>query len=158
MSPNCKVHFILLLSKTIYFLVRATVVVIGALYERLGRLVGRSYEETIQLLLKTLKNADAPMRCEIMFTLERIVNGLGSAGGNIHREIFKVAKTHLCDRAMPVRSSAAMVVLKECRLNGSIHLRCLVSDRFDQSSQLHVHHRTGEQCDVGLSSTGWIEL
>jgi hypothetical protein len=94
---------------------RATVVVMGALYERLGRLVGRSYEETVQLLLKTLKNGDSPMRFEIMFTLERIVNGLGSAGNNIHREIFKVAKTHLCDRAMPVRSAAAMVLIKISR-------------------------------------------
>ncbi|CAF1344983.1 unnamed protein product [Adineta steineri] len=89
----------------------ATVVVIGAVYERLGRLVGRSYEETVQLLLKTLKNGDSQMRFEIMFTLERIVNGLGSAGNNIHREIFKVAKTHICDRAMPVRSAAAMCLV-----------------------------------------------
>jgi hypothetical protein len=91
---------------------RATVVVIGALYERLGRLVGRSYEDTVQLLLKTLKNGDSQMRFEIMLTFERIINGLGSAGNNIHREIFKVAKTHLCDRAMPVRSAAAIVLIK----------------------------------------------
>ncbi|CAF4841473.1 unnamed protein product, partial [Rotaria sp. Silwood1] len=89
----------------------ATVVVIGALYERLGRLVGRSYEETVQLLLKTLKNGDSQMRFEIMFTFERIINGLGSAGNNIHREIFKVAKTYICDRAMPVRSAAAMCLI-----------------------------------------------
>jgi hypothetical protein len=61
------------------------------------------------LLLKTLKNGDSQMRLEIMFTLERIINGLGSAGTNIHRDIFKVTKTHICDRAMPVRSAAAMV-------------------------------------------------
>jgi hypothetical protein len=90
---------------------RATVVIIGALYERLGRLVGRSYEDTVQLLLKTLKNGDSQMRFEIMFTFERIINGLGSAGNNIHREIFKVAKTHMCDRSMPVRSAAAMVLI-----------------------------------------------
>ncbi|CAF1153890.1 unnamed protein product [Adineta ricciae] len=89
----------------------ATVVVIGALYERLGRLVGRSYEETVQLLLKSLKNGDSQMRFEIMFTLERIVNGLGSAGNNVHREIFKVAKAHICDRALPVRSAAAMCLI-----------------------------------------------
>jgi hypothetical protein len=79
------------------------------LYERLGRLVGRSYEETVTLLLRSLKNGDAAMRFEIMFTLDHIVNGLGSAGNNIHRDIFRVAKTHLCDRALPVRSAAAMV-------------------------------------------------
>lgn len=108
---------------------RATVVVIGALYERLGRLVGRSYEETVQLLLKTLKNGDAQMRFEIMLTFERIINGLGSAGNNIHREIFKVTKTHLSDRAMPVRSASAIV----CTLieKNFISLFFVVSDRFD---------------------------
>ncbi|UJR09975.1 hypothetical protein I4U23_014199 [Adineta vaga] len=99
----------------------ATVVVIGALYERLGRLVGRSYEETIQLLLKTLKNGDSQMRFEIMFTLERIVNGLGSAGNNIHREILKVAKTHICDRAMPVRSAAAMCLIALINQNNAMY-------------------------------------
>jgi len=109
---NCKFIINYNLKFDLIYSNRATVVVMGALYERLGRLVGRSYEETVQLLLKTLKNGDSPMRFEIMFTLERIVNGLGSAGNNIHREIFKVAKTHLCDRAMPVRSAAAMVFIK----------------------------------------------
>lgn len=53
------------------------------------------------------------MRFEIMFTFERIINGLGSAGNNIHREIFKVAKTYICDRSMPVRSAAAMVKVRK---------------------------------------------
>lgn len=110
---------------------RATVVVIGALYERLGRLVGRSYEETVQLLLKTLKNGDAQMRFETMLTFERIINGLGSAGNNIHREIFKVAKTHLCDRAMPVRSATAMV--NTTVYSNLISYSLVVFDRFDQS-------------------------
>ncbi len=85
--------------------------IIGALYERLGRLIGRSYEETVQLLLKILKNGDSQMRVEVLLTLERIINGLGSPGHNIHREIFKIAKIHICDRVMPVRSAAAMVLL-----------------------------------------------
>ncbi|CAF1488596.1 unnamed protein product, partial [Rotaria magnacalcarata] len=54
---------------------------------------------------------DSQMRFEIMFTFEHIINGLGSAGNNIHREIFKLAKTYICDRAMPVRSAAAMVLI-----------------------------------------------
>lgn len=28
------------------------------MYEKLGRMVGRSYEETVQLLIKSLKNAE----------------------------------------------------------------------------------------------------
>ncbi len=92
---------------------RTTVVIIGTLYERLGRFVGRSYEETVQLLLKILKNGDSQMRVEVLLTLERIINGLGSTGRNIHREIFKIAKIHICDRVMSVRSAAAMVLLSE---------------------------------------------
>ncbi len=61
------------------------------------------------------------MRCEIMFTLERIVNGLGSAGNNIHREIFKIAKTYICDRAMPVRSAASMCLIALINQNNSMY-------------------------------------
>jgi len=128
---NCKFIINYNLKFDLIYSIRATVVVMGALYERLGRLVGRSYEETVQLLLKTLKNGDSPMRFEIMFTLERIVNGLGSAGNNIHREIFKVAKTHLCDRAMPVRSAAAMVFIKFSKTKLNLFFFYLVSYCFN---------------------------
>ena len=40
------------------FYFRAAVACIGGLYEKLGRMVGRSYEETIALLIKGLKNAE----------------------------------------------------------------------------------------------------
>ena len=37
---------------------RAAVCCIGGMYEKLGRMVGRSYEETVQLLIKALRNAE----------------------------------------------------------------------------------------------------
>lgn len=37
---------------------RAAVACLGAMYEQLGRMVGRSYEETVQILIKSLKNAE----------------------------------------------------------------------------------------------------
>jgi hypothetical protein len=36
----------------------AAVACIGGMYEKLGRMVGRSYEETVALLIKSLKNAE----------------------------------------------------------------------------------------------------
>ena len=84
--------------------------ILGALYERLGRFLDRSYEETVQLLLKLLKNGDSQMRCEVLLTCKRMITGLDANGRNIHREIFKIAKIHLCDRMMSVRSAAAMVL------------------------------------------------
>ena len=37
---------------------RAAVAVLGAMYEKLGRMMGGSFPETIQGLLKALKNAE----------------------------------------------------------------------------------------------------
>ncbi|KAK2175420.1 hypothetical protein NP493_734g02010 [Ridgeia piscesae] len=36
----------------------AAICCIGGMYEKLGRMVGRSYEETISLLIKALRNAE----------------------------------------------------------------------------------------------------
>ena len=40
------------------FTLRAAIACIGGMYEKLGRMVGRSYEETVGLLIKSLKNAE----------------------------------------------------------------------------------------------------
>ena len=58
----------------------AAVACLGAMYEKLGRMVGRSYEETVQILIKALKNAESQGRCEIVLTLAKVVVGLGCAG------------------------------------------------------------------------------
>lgn len=48
-------------------------------------------------------------RSEIMLTLEKVIGGLGSAGGGIYKDIYKAAKQCMTDRAMSVRCSAAKV-------------------------------------------------
>ena len=42
------------------------------MYEKLGRMAGRSYEETVLLLLKGLKNAESQTRAESLVTLEKV--------------------------------------------------------------------------------------
>jgi hypothetical protein len=37
---------------------RAAITCLGTMYEKLGRLMGRSYEDTVQLLLKSIKSAE----------------------------------------------------------------------------------------------------
>lgn len=44
----------------------------GCMYEKLGRMMGRSYEETVQILIKSLRSAESQMRIEIMHTLEKV--------------------------------------------------------------------------------------
>ncbi|XP_067680006.1 HEAT repeat-containing protein 5B-like isoform X1 [Haliotis asinina] len=85
----------------------AAITCLGAMYEKLGRMVGRSFEETVQILIKSLKNAESQGRCEIMMTLEKVVAGLGSAGGSCHKDIYKAARQAMTDRAMSVRGAAA---------------------------------------------------
>jgi len=42
------------------------------MYEKLGRMMGRSYEESLQILVKTIKHAESQMRIEIIGTFEMV--------------------------------------------------------------------------------------
>lgn len=46
----------------------------GFMYKNLGRMMGRSYEETVYILIKCLKNAESQMRVEIIITLEKVID------------------------------------------------------------------------------------
>ena len=48
-------------------------------------------------------------RCEIMVTLQKVVAGLGSAGSNCYKDIYKATRNCMTDRSMNVRSAAAKV-------------------------------------------------
>ncbi|XP_054715706.1 HEAT repeat-containing protein 5B-like [Uloborus diversus] len=85
----------------------AAISCLGTMYQQLGRMTGRSYEETVSILLKSLKSAESQTRCEIMVTMEKIVSGLGNAAVSVHKDIFKALKHCLTDRVMTVRCSAA---------------------------------------------------
>jgi HEAT repeat-containing protein 5 len=82
------------------------------MYEKLGRMMGRSYEETVQILIKSLRNAESQIRIEIMITLEKICAGMDSAVQNVHKEIYKAVRHCLTDRVMPVRVAASNCLLE----------------------------------------------
>lgn len=42
------------------------------MYEKLGRMMGRSYEETIQILLRSVRSSESQTRIEIMLNLEKV--------------------------------------------------------------------------------------
>ncbi|TRY62952.1 hypothetical protein TCAL_15248 [Tigriopus californicus] len=85
--------------------------VLGHMYETLGRMTGRSYEETVQVLNKGLKNAESQIRMETMVTFGKVCEGLGTAASNIHRDIFKSVRSTLADRAHIVRAASAQCLL-----------------------------------------------
>ncbi|XP_067647138.1 HEAT repeat-containing protein 5B isoform X4 [Eurosta solidaginis] len=90
----------------------AAICVLGSMYEKLGRMMGRSYEETVQILIRTLRNAESQARTEIMITLEKVCAGMGTAISNVHKDIYKATKHCLTDRVMAVRVAAAKCVLE----------------------------------------------
>ncbi|XP_062554350.1 HEAT repeat-containing protein 5B isoform X3 [Armigeres subalbatus] len=90
----------------------AAICVVGCMYEKLGRMMGRSYEETVQILIKSLKNAESQMRIEIMLTLEKVCAGMGSAISNVHKDIYKAVRYCLTDRVMAVRVAASNCLLE----------------------------------------------
>lgn len=83
------------------------------MYEKLGRMMGRSYEETVQILIKSFKSAESQMRIEIMITLEKVCAGMDTAISNVHKEIYKAIKERgLIDRVMAVRVASARCLLE----------------------------------------------
>ncbi|XP_069806227.1 HEAT repeat-containing protein 5A isoform X2 [Dendropsophus ebraccatus] len=89
----------------------AAVACLGALYQKLGRLLGGAFSDTVTNLLKVLRSAESQGRTEIMLSLERIVAGLGSSASSCHRDIYKAARSCLTDRSMSVRCATAQCLL-----------------------------------------------
>ncbi|XP_050679347.1 HEAT repeat-containing protein 5B [Leptidea sinapis] len=89
----------------------AAICCLGSMYEKLGRMMGRSYEETVTNLVRSLKSAESQTRFEIMVTLEKICIGMGTAAGTVLREISRAARSSLLnERTSGVRAAAAHVL------------------------------------------------
>ncbi|MBN3292603.1 HTR5B protein, partial [Polypterus senegalus] len=90
----------------------AAVACVGAFYEKMGRMLGSSFPETINNLLKALKSAESQGRSEILLSLQKVLNGLGGAAASCHRDIYKNARSLLTDRSMAVRCAVAKCLLE----------------------------------------------
>ncbi|KAF3826502.1 hypothetical protein GH733_009027 [Mirounga leonina] len=85
----------------------AAVACVGAFYEKMGRMLGSAFPETVNNLLKSLKSAESQGRSEILMSLQKVLNGLGGAAASSHRDIYKNARSLLTDRSMAVRCAVA---------------------------------------------------
>ncbi|XP_063247079.1 HEAT repeat-containing protein 5B [Prinia subflava] len=90
----------------------AAVACVGAFYEKMGRMLGSSFPETVNNLLKSLKSAESQGRSEILMSLQKVLSGLGGAAASCHRDIYKNARSLLTDRAMAVRCAVAKCLLE----------------------------------------------
>ncbi|KAF6204448.1 hypothetical protein GE061_002789 [Apolygus lucorum] len=124
----------------------AAVCCVGSMYEKLGRMMGRSYEETVTILVKSLRNAESHSRIEIMNTLEKVCCGMGSAISNVHKEIYKAARHCLTDRVMPVRCATA-----KCLLEMLNHAPFLYTTELESLATLCFRALDGSNYDVRRS-------
>ncbi|VFV46606.1 Hypothetical predicted protein [Lynx pardinus] len=90
----------------------AAVACVGAFYEKMGRMLGSAFPETVNNLLKSLKSAESQGRSEILMSLQKVLNGLGGAAASSHRDIYKNARSLLTDRSMAVRCAVAKCLLE----------------------------------------------
>lgn len=108
--------------------------VIGALYEKLGRMVGTSYEETVQVLLKYMKSADSQVRIEIIQTFEKILFGLGTAGQSVHKDIYKQLKDCMLDRSQAVRCASIKCLCEMIKHSVFLYSAASASNTLSSSS------------------------
>ncbi|CAH6779631.1 Heatr5b [Phodopus roborovskii] len=90
----------------------AAVACVGAFYEKMGRMLGSAFPETVNNLLKSLKSAESQGRSEILMSLQKVLTGLGGAAASSHRDIYKNARSLLTDRSMAVRCAVAKCLLE----------------------------------------------
>lgn len=121
----------------------AAICCVGTMYEKLGRMMGRSYEETVQILLKSLRNAESQARCEIMIALEKICRGMGTAANIVVKDIYKAARYCMADRAMAVRCAAA-----QCLLEMVLHTSFLYTTELESLASLCFRAFDGSNYDV----------
>nr|XP_032522705.1 HEAT repeat-containing protein 5B [Danaus plexippus plexippus] len=90
----------------------AAICCLGSMYEKLGRMMGRSYEETVTTLVRSMKSAESQTRLEIMITLDKICVGMGTAAGSALREVSRAARSSVQHERAPVVRAAAATALK----------------------------------------------
>ncbi|KAK9890049.1 hypothetical protein WA026_008857 [Henosepilachna vigintioctopunctata] len=124
----------------------AVICCVGTMYEKLGRMMGRSYEETVQILIRSLRSAESQTRVEIMLTLEKVCSGMGNAISNVYKEIYKASKHCLIDRVMAVRCAAT-----RCLLEMLNHAPFLYSTELESLASLCFRAFDGSNYEVRCS-------
>jgi len=124
----------------------AATVVVGAMYQKLGRMMGRSYEETVSVLTRGLKNAESLTRAETMVTLGKVCKGMGGAAANVHKDIYKACRTCLTDRVMTVKIAAA-----ECILEMMDHASFLYTTELENMASLCFRALEGANYNARMS-------
>ncbi|KAF6775693.1 hypothetical protein AHF37_05112 [Paragonimus kellicotti] len=146
----------------------AAMTCLGTIYRCLGRMIGRSFDDSVTLMVKLIKQSESQIRCETMNTLCSLLEGVGPSASMCNKEIFKAAKSCMTDRVLSVRASAAKcldalveyyVPLYNNDLEATVNvcLRCLDGSNYAvrlETSKLlgHVLAQSQQQLHVNSSN------
>ncbi|CAI2353223.1 unnamed protein product [Caenorhabditis sp. 36 PRJEB53466] len=78
----------------------AALACLSALYDSMGRMAGRSIEDTLHIVKNWMGTAVAHSQAHIMNTLTSMVKALGAGDSATHKKIHAIAKSALQDRTM----------------------------------------------------------
>ena len=81
--------------------------VLSLLYRDHGRSTGPHSNETLQLLLRSLKQGDSTTRCVLLDCIQSLITGLGSSLAPSYKDILKVCRTQLQEKSLKVRARTA---------------------------------------------------
>ncbi|KAK4469677.1 hypothetical protein MN116_007205 [Schistosoma mekongi] len=94
---------------------------LGAIYKRLGRMIGRSFEDSVTTMVKLIKQSESQVRCETMNTFRDLIEGVGSASSVCYKDIYKAVKICMTDRVLYVRVAAVKCLYFLVDHSHSIH-------------------------------------
>ena len=131
---------------TVYLAIKLTAICcFGAVFEKLGRMVGTLYDEGYLILCKLLPKAEPQAKCEILLCLEKLLIGMGNSGANGFKDIYKACKVSLLDKAMPVRWAAA-----KCALELSRHASFMYTNEIESFINICFKSLEGSNYDVRI--------
>ncbi|XP_071454591.1 HEAT repeat-containing protein 5B [Hetaerina americana] len=125
---------------------------LGAVHGRMGRTMGRSREETVAALVRTLRNAESQTRIEVMLAMARIFAGPADGRRTIaptasyDRDAYKAARQCLGDRNVAVRAAAA-----ECLLAMAENSAALSPSELESLTSLCLRSLEGAAYEARLS-------
>ncbi|CAH8529433.1 unnamed protein product [Dicrocoelium dendriticum] len=92
----------------------AALLCLSTIYKSMGRMIGRSFEDSVSLMVKLIKQSESQVRCETMLTLCSLLEAVGSAASVCNKDIYKAAKSCMTDRVLSVRAAACKCLYELC--------------------------------------------
>lgn len=129
----------------------AALVCLNTIYKTMGRMIGRSFEDSVSLMVKLIKQSESQVRCETMLALCSLLKAVGPAASVCNKEIYKAAKLCMTDRVLSVRAAAC-----RCLFELTEHYAALCNNEFESMLNLCFRCMDGSDYTVRMEAARLI--